>query len=508
MKHTVIRNVIGTAVAAVLLAMPVFAEDDDWDTSWDSGFESSWGDDGDLFGSDDNLFGGDDDMFADDGIVDFTQNTISGSQAATIFQAGSVKIGGNWSSSVSTSTSFPKDSKFWTDVKDSTLTVNLGAQLSVDARPTDSLRMYGKGGINYPFATSGDTSHTANSADLQDLIDSDTKLVTQLAQMAGITQPKSYSTSTYNSFYIKELFTDFDISDNLTARFGKQTITWGVGYFFSPASNIVNLSAIDPENPTVQVDGPIALRNQIVFPGTQNTLYLYAIPSTSYEMTYQNLMKQKYDYTVTNTKTSFVRDTALAAKTELVFGTFELGLGGWYQNQRAPVAMSTITGPFTKKGTFYGEATLRFGDESAWKKENASGSKSKALFKGTVGGMLNWSDPGIALLGSYYYDGEELTDTTKKLAEFQGVDWKALTTYGHNLVISASFSKLGLSDLSLSTFALYNITNESLKATVNLQYAGISHVSLGMGPTMQWTGYKNAPTFSYSLTASLGGGKF
>ena len=36
-------------------------------------------------------------------------------------------------------------------------------------------------------------------------------------------------------FHVSELFSDFQFRDTLFFRAGKQTINWGVGYFFSPA---------------------------------------------------------------------------------------------------------------------------------------------------------------------------------------------------------------------------------------------------------------------------------
>ena len=46
-------------------------------------------------------------------------------------------------------------------------------------------------------------------------------------------------------FSLHELFLDYTLLDKLYLRAGKQTINWGVGYFFSPA-DVINVGRIDP----------------------------------------------------------------------------------------------------------------------------------------------------------------------------------------------------------------------------------------------------------------------
>ncbi len=535
MMTKTLRKLVGATLLAALLISPVTAEDDDWDTDWDTGFESSWGDDSDLFGSDDDLFGGDDDFFGDDGIVDLTSTTLNASQATTIFEAGSIKIGGNWSTGASTSTGFGKDITFKDAMYNTTLTVNANAQLYIDARPTDSTRMYMKGGINYPYVTAGDAQQTTQSSDLiaiqeyqkemeiylKDLekygedyteyvsklrdfqeqytaymlsLNTDTPLPTPVLIPNPPELPEAptppgtdYYTTTYNGFYIKELFTDFDITGNISARFGKQTITWGVGYFFSPASNIVNLSTIDPEDPTAQVDGPLALKLTGTLPH-QNILYVYAIPETSIDRVLGPIT-----LTAKGSDTSLIRNTALAAKTELVFGAVELGLGGWYKYERSPIAMATLTGPCTDYGSFFAEGYAEFDDDIIW--------------KGTVGAMMMFNDPGITLMAQYYYDGAELSEAMKKLAETTPAVKLAFRN-GSNLAGTLAFSKLGIKNVNANVFGLYNIPNETLMANANVSYSGLKNMSFSAGPSFTWNGFDKDPTISVKLSATLGGGKF
>jgi hypothetical protein len=60
---------------------------------------------------------------------------------------------------------------------------------------------------------------------------------------------------------------------------GKQTANWGVGYFFSPG-NLLDFGTIDPENPTEERTGPLAVK----FQRSQRTsnYYLYLLLDSAY----------------------------------------------------------------------------------------------------------------------------------------------------------------------------------------------------------------------------------
>src|SRR5690606_37537514 len=58
---------------------------------------------------------------------------------------------------------------------------------------------------------------------------------------------------------LHELFVDVDHKDRAFFRIGKQTVTWGVGYFFSPA-DVINVGRINPEDPEAEREGPVAVR--------------------------------------------------------------------------------------------------------------------------------------------------------------------------------------------------------------------------------------------------------
>lgn len=440
--------------------------------------------------SDDDLFG-DDDFFADDGIEEVNDvSAKSDLSKGLIFDSGAVKVGGSLSSGITTNTVFysPSEDDFAENLKNTKLTPDLSALLTVDARPTETLRMYTKFGFAYPFINKANTSLVYDYSDFMN------------PKITGA------NTSISDWFKLKELFTDFSIKDTAFFRFGIHTVTWGAGYFFSPVSDMINTSSIDPENPEKQVDGALNLRTQIVFPNSQNCLWFYVIPSTNF---------------TNQTAESYARDTAIAGKADILIGNWELGVGGFYKYQNAPKFMLTATGSL-KKVSFFGEAVYSYGAASEWQKNTDWDDKSN-IFQATAGLSYYWKDPQITLAAQYYYNGND------KDLPFSHV------IGGHNLAALASFGKVfGSTDFTASLFAMANFGREeysdmeisamkmmglddatiaaasgsSLTTTAMLYYSPIKDLKLGMGPALTFKTFDENPTISLKLSFTLGGGNF
>ena len=442
--------------------------------------------------SDDDLFGSDDDLFSDffiEEIEDVSAKTDL--SKGILFDNGSVKIGGSLSASASLSTVLYQEGgdDFAENLKNTTLTPSLGSSITIDARPNQDLRLFSRFNIDYPF--------------------------------------------TGNVLKVKEMFTDFNAGDYTSFRFGLHTVTWGTGLFYSPVSDMINTSSIDPENRDEQVDGSLNLRTLINIPGTMNNLWFYVIPDKG---TWQ------------------ARDTALAVKGEFVAGGWELGAGAFYKYNTAPRAMFTASGSIEKWGLF-GEAVYQYGSDREWI-ENPSFNDKTSVFKATAGFMRNWSDPNIMLLAQYYYDGNDFDASTLKDCMFylnnMNLVMSEYGTKGHNLALTLGFSKLfGNKDLSLSLFGLANFTKPGLidpddpeieakvqflnlggggagdqfragidqaigllKASprgifsLTLNYAFNDNASMGFGPYITVADWKKAPTVSMQINFTLGGGKF
>ena len=440
--------------------------------------------------SDDDLFGGsDDDFFTDDSIVEVpdvsAKNDLS---KGVIFDTGSIKIGGSLDAGITTNTVLysPEENSFGENLKNTKLTPDLSALLSVDARPTETLRIYTKFGLAYPFETKAYSYTNLAGTSLTDM-----KFETK--------------TSVTDWFTLKELFTDFSIKDTAFFRFGVHTVTWGAGYFFSPVSDMINTSSIDPENPEKQVDGALNLRTQIIIPDSQNCLWFYVIPSTKFEG---------------QTAETYARDTAFAGKADILIGNWELGAGAFFKYQNAPKVMLTATGSL-KKVSFFGEFVYSYGAAKEWQ-ENTDWDDKTNIIQATAGLSYYWKDPMITLAAQYYFNGNNK-------------DLEGYVIGGHNLAAMANFGKiLGNKDFTASLFAMVNfgreefgdmelaamkmmgaddstisaISGTSLTTTAMVYYSPINDLKFGMGPVLTFKTFDDKPTLSMKLTATLGGGKF
>lgn len=432
---------------------------------------------------------GDDDLFGDDVIEEISDvSAHSDLSRGILFETGAVKVGGSLTASLSTNTvifSEDKDS-LGDNIYNTTLVPELSALLSVDARPTRTLRIYTKFGLAYPFVSTARS--TANSYLIPN------------PPLEAQSVYTTVSTSVTDWFTLKELFTDFSVRDTAFFRFGVHTVTWGTGYFFSPVSDLINTSAIDPQNPDKQVDGSLNLRTQIVFPNTQNCLWFYVVPSTDFHG---------------QTAESYARQTALAGKADVVFGGWEFGLGGFWKYQHAPKAMLTASGSIQNVSIF-GEFLYSYGADSEWS-TNTHWDDKTSIVQVTAGVSHYWKTPKIMLAGQYYYDSNDVDPLHKYV------------THGHNAAVMVTFGRLfGTTKCTASLFEMVNIGKKELtkaeKAAlaslgggfsinaVTSQYtisvSPIDELTLGMGPVITIEDFETLPTVSLRFTATLGGGKF
>ncbi len=459
--------------------------------------------------SDDDLFGGsEDDLFLDDGIEEW-QETESNDTASTnlaqgiLFQNGSVKIGGSFDTSLTSYTILYQDSddSLLDNIYNTRLQPKASAELTIDARPKQVLRMYTKCGLAYPYSISASSYAT-----------------TTLLESVAYTD---VTTSISNSFYVKELFTDFSLLDRAYFRFGLHTVTWGTGYFFSPVSNIINTSAIDPEDTDEQVNGSLNLRTQIIFPGSQNCLWFYLIPDATVNQpsatalvsgaiplsSYLESLQYSYD----------ARKTALAAKGDFVIKNWELGAGAYFKFQNAPKAMLTASGSIINgKVNVFGEGVYNYGSAREWNSSPNDWRNKTSIFQATIGASYYWKVPEITFAAQYYYDGNS--------------DDNAYITSGHNIAASVIFGRIfGTQDITATLFGLFYIGKDSVESALKayslyqdgigfnpysaivsatMSWSPISELKLSAGPYLTWTDFSDMPTVALKLSASLGGGSF
>lgn len=307
---------------------------------------------------------------------------------------------------------------------------------------------------------------------------------------------------------LHELFADVSLGSRAFLRAGKQTVNWGVGYFFSPA-DIINIGRIDPENPEAEREGPVAVRLHL--PSGRNNLYAYGIADGK-EGGYR---------------------LALAPKAEFVLGRSEVGAGLYYRSDRAPRAMATLSTAYGRFSLF-GEAVLtkgsdkRFVEEAPISPEHPFGLKvvtdrETLRFHATAGARLTHSDPdgrfSVTGAGQYYYNGEGYDGEFSKkylpamwsLVEDEELAATDIIPLGrHYAAFSLSGTSRAFKNLAPSAFWLGNLSDGSGAVSLSLGYTGWKDVrpSIGISHMYGEAGSEHAtlnPVTTLTVGVTIGG---
>lgn len=379
------------------------------------------------------------------------------------------------------------------------LSPSLSSLVFFDARPDEAFRVYGSIKTAWPFSSKYS--------------------VVSSATLDGNTLSTKNTDVSVPDIRIFELFSDFQIGDKVYFRFGKATVKWGVGYFFSPA-DIINLEKINLFDPTAQLEGPLQFRVLMPFGPSQNTMTAYAIFDAS-----------NPDFST----------TALAAKADFVLGRYELGVSGYYRADTAERAALTLTGPL---GNFdiFAEAVISrgspktfyaFSTNAPYFSESAPADHRTTLYPfATTGFLYNDQNNNISVIAQYYYNGEGYSDSersaslsalstllTMPLPDATKTTLKSLENlfaYGsgrHYGAGSISFSDIGGSNFSASVLGLANFSDWSglVQPSISWQIAdrlkmtGSALFFFGAGDTEYGILRPNSPmTLSVSLSAGTG----
>lgn len=140
-----------------------------------------------------------------------------------------------------------------------------------------------------------------------------------------MTSSTTSTTLTVPTLKVWELFTDVTVDDALYLRFGKQSASWGVSYFYS-AADVISLTSINVTNPTLQREGPVALKATVPFPHQKANLTAFVLARDSYF----------------TTETPALDALGYALQGDVLLGDAQLTLGGFYQKASAPKAVATI----------------------------------------------------------------------------------------------------------------------------------------------------------------------
>jgi len=441
-----------------------------------------------------------DDFFADAGPL-VTTGTASTVDPTAQFSknsdglkwGGSVTSGATWSGSWTEWPEAADPSKNFTQA----LGYSLRSSLNLDGRPTKDFRFHLGLKTGAPFTN-------------------DTAVLT------GATYVTSLSTTSATlkvpDIKIWEMYTDVTLADAVFVRFGKQSASWGVAYFYSPG-DVISLTAKDATDPTASREGPVALNVTVPIPALKANLTAYA------------LLRDEY---FTTGKSPTLQDLGYALQGDILVGEAQLTVGGFYQKDNAPKAVATInTGlgflpiPELNKVSLFSEGIALYGADVL----NGSGSSTVTIptigtkdifnsikkydataiyYTGTLGASYSNTDLNFSLRGEYWYNPFGSDDATyaqrafntyalSQLAATKAVYIDAINTSGrtyglgdvanpakHSMTALVSLSKLLGSDVNFSTLVQQNLSDNSGWAKPGFTYSPWDELSLSLGANVVW----------------------
>jgi len=288
-------------------------------------------------------------------------------------------------------------------------------------------------------------------------------------------------------FALDELFVDAAIERAIFFRMGKQRVRWGVGNWYKP-SDVLSLSAIDPDNPRAEREGPFAFKADMPFGLNHATLYV--VPPTEIDELGQ---------------------FSVAQRTDFVAGGFELTLAGFYRGDMAakPRAMFLFTGALAGIDV-YGENVVSWGSDRIYVESDGLGGyqtytiENKPIFQSTLGLKYSkFTSDGFVLNLHVqgYYNGAGYADSSILAMEAAKNAIKAVDGYssadtsatGNGRFYLAGSIGLGfrkgrgkdLVNTSFSAYALHNFSDNSTR----------------IGPSLGLTLGSGGSRFSMDLTA-------
>ncbi len=409
----------------------------------------------------------------DEGLITDVEESPA-DRSTVLLSSEGVELGGRFRFEASSSWTYDSlQGPFGGGPVDDSLLLDLGALVFLDARPSETFRVFGKTDVSYPFT---DEAASRSFADV---------------------------------FHVRELFSDFQLGDAVFFRAGKQTATWGVGYFFSPA-DLLNITAIDPEDPEAELEGPVALKTHV--PVGAHNIYLYTVFEDA----------------------ASVNEVAVAPKAELVVGATEIGLGGFYRKGDAPAAMVTLTTSVSDFNLF-AEGVLSYGSDRTFVVEDAGAplgvstrTYDETFFpSATAGFRYRWSDDrayfDVSVSSQYLYNGDGYEDPDLLRRHAEGVE--ALVGSGklsaadlvdtgrHYGAVNLSWTHMFGTDFTVACLWLGNLADGSGMVTPSVRLDLSDYLNLAVKSGLRYGAVgeeynRTGEIMSLSLSANLGTGSF
>ena len=266
------------------------------------------------------------------------------------------------------------------------------------------------------------------------------------------------------SLKLAELFADWNYDNSVYFRVGKQNVSWGVGYFFSPA-DVISVGRLDPEDPEATREGPVALRIHV--PQRRQDYHLFALFDGA----------------------DSLDQVALAPRATFVVGRSEIGVGGFYRVDRVPRGMLTLSTSIASIDLFC-EAVVSRGSDRTFVETDDQGnlaavSREDWIVQATAGLQFSRPDPdglfSVGMAAQYYYNGEGYSDRSVLYdprlpllllnEEIKVSDLLPYTSL-HYGAAAVNWSEMLNTKFSTSAFWLGNLSDGSGQITTSLSHRG------------------------------------
>jgi hypothetical protein len=263
---------------------------------------------------------------------------------------------------------------------------------------------------------------------------------------------------------LKEIFVDFNISNVVYFRVGKQVLQWGLGYLWNP-TDLINIEKKSFTDLSALRDGTFGARVDVVF---SPTIHLYTF------LGFQGVES--------------ISDVALAARAVFLVGTVEFGVSGWAKDSKIPVFGLDISAPLFWSLNFYAEASASWGFNSdKMRPDGSTYSIRDRLVPRITAGLSRSFDLGdvqdrIQVNVEFYYNdagyNENMFESANRAAFLQG-GYYSSGDYGK--VYGALFitiNKIFTSNTTLTLSGLGNFSDLSFMVMADLSYTPVNNFTI------------------------------
>jgi len=270
---------------------------------------------------------------------------------------------------------------------------------------------------------------------------------------------------------VKEFFVDFNASNTVYFRMGKQVLQWGTGYFWNP-TDLINIEHKSFTNLTALRDGVFGLRSDVVF---SRAFHLY---------TFLNL-----------NAIQDISDVAFAARSEFLVGAFEFGFSGWLKSDKLPVFGTDLTAPFFWSTNLTAEASFSWGENQPHLNPDGvttSTIRDRLVPKVDVGLSRTFDafdvQDRISVNIEFFYNGAGYDDNMFQKLSLDPIGLQTFfSTYyqaGYYGTYYAAFfvtvSKFMLNEMTLSVSGLSDLSDSSAIAFIGLAYDPVNNFELSL----------------------------